>query len=204
MLKMPHLDQLLGYGTIALGLVFAILAFRLLQSEQKLRTPRQQVLIAIYAFIALSLVFVVVGSLVEIATRWKTTGAEASQPWARRGAWTKHEFTDVLAASRAKIAEGLVLAESMKGDLALSERKALSIAFSSEQCKVYLVMTKPPAEIDASIEASEPAVVTAFGREPHITFGRICLAKARTAGAVLSVKLVRGSGPFVVEVYALR
>jgi len=201
---MPHLDQFLGFGTIALGLVLAILAFRLLQSEQRLRTPRQQVLTAIYASIALSVAFVVVGSLLAIATRSQTTGAETSQPWARRGEWTKQEFIDVVAASRAKIAAGLVLAESMRGDLALSERKALSIAFAPEQCKVYLAMTKPPAEIDASIEASESAVVTAFGREPHITFGRICLAKERTAGAVLSVKLVRGSGPFVVEVYALR
>jgi hypothetical protein len=201
---MPHLDQLLGYGAIALGLVFAIVAFRLLQSEQKLRTPRQQVLTAIYVFIALSLVFVVVGSLVRIATRSETTGAETSQPWARRGEWTKQEFIAVLAASREKIAGGLVLAESMRGDLTMGERKALSIAFSSEQCKVYLAMTKRPVEIDVSIEASESAVVTAFGREPHITFGRICLAKERTAGAVLSVKMVRGSGPFVAEVYALR
>jgi len=201
---MPHLDQLLAYGTIALGLVFAILAFRLLQSEQKLRTPRQRVLTAIYGCIALSLVFVVGGSLVVIATRSQTTGDETSRPWARRGEWTRQDFIDVLAASREKIAGGLILAESMKGDLTISERKALSIAFSSGQCKVYLAMTKPPAEIDASIEASESAVVTAFGREPHITFGRICLPKERTAGAVLSVKMVRGPGPFVVEVYALR
>ena len=201
---MPHLDHFLGYGTIALGLVFAILAFRLLQSEQKLRMPRRPVLTAIYAFIALSLASVVIGGLLEIATRSEKTGAQSSQPWARRGEWTSQEFSDVLAASREKIAGGLVLAESMKGDLKMGERKTLSIAFSPEQCKVYLVMAKPPAEVDAAIEASESAVVTAFGREPHISFGRICLAKERTAGAVLTVKMVRGSAPFVAEVYALR
>jgi hypothetical protein len=202
---MFHLIQLLGYAAIGLGLALAILTFRLLRSEQKLRAPRQPILITIYACIALALVFAAIGVLMEIgSTRSETTRTEAAQPWMRRGDWTPQEFADVLAASRAKIAGGLVLSESMKGDLIMGERKAQPIAFAADQCKVYLVMTKPPAEIDASIELSESGTVTAFGREPHISFGRICLSKERTYGAVLQVKMVKGPAPFVAEVYALR
>jgi hypothetical protein len=202
---MTYLDQLLGYGIIGLGLVLAILAFRLLQSEQKQRIPRQPLLTAIYVFAAFSLLLVAAGIFAEMKHTQSTSNrAQSLQPWARPGPWTAEDFSDVLKATRAKIVSGLTLVESTKGDLEMGERKAMPIAFASDQCKVYFAMTKPSAEIDASIEVSEFAVVTAFGREPHISFGRICLTKDRTYGAVLSVKMMKGSGPFVAEAYELR
>jgi hypothetical protein len=202
---MANLGQFLGYGIIALGLALAIAAFWLLQSEQKQRTPRRSMLTAIYVFTAFSLLLVAAGIFAEIKrAESEARRAESSQLWARPGAWTAEDFSDVLKATRAKIAGGLTLAESTRGDMEMGERKQLPIAFASEQCKVYLVMSKRPAEIDVSIEAAEFAVVTPFGREPHISFGRICLGRSRTYGVALSVKMLRGSGPFVAEAYELR
>jgi hypothetical protein len=202
---MANLNQLLDYGIIGIGLALAILAFQLLQSEQKQRIPRRSMLTTIYVFMAFSLLFAAAGIFAEIRrTQSEANRTQSREPWARPGAWTAEDFSAGLNAARAKIAGGLTLAESSKGDMGMGDRKALPIAFSSEQCKVYFAMTKPPAEIDVSIEATEFAVVTAFGREPHISFGRICLAKGRTQGAVLAVKMLKGSGPFVAEAYELR
>jgi len=202
---MADLDQLLGYGAIGLSLALAIVAFRLLRSEQKLRGSRPSMLAAIYAFMGVSLLLAAAGVFAQVKrTQSEANRTQSAEPWWRPGAWTADDFSAVLKATRAKIAGGLALVESTTGEMGMGERKALPIAFASEQCKIYFAMTKPPAEIDVSVEVTEFAVVTAFGRAPHISFGRICLKKDRTYGAVLSVKMMKGSAPFVAEAYELR
>ena len=201
---MADLDQLLGYGAIGLSLALAIVAFRLLRSEQKLRGSRPSMLAAIYAFMGVSLLLAAAGVFAQVKRTQSANRTQSAEPWWRPGAWTADDFSAVLKATRAKIAGGLALVESTTGELGMGERKALPIAFASDQCKIYFAMTKPPAEIDVSVEVPEFAVVTAFGRAPHISFGRICLKKDRTYGAVLSVKMMKGSAPFVAEAYELR
>jgi len=201
---MADLDQLLGYGAIGLSLALAIVAFRLLRSEQKLRGSRPSMLAAIYAFMGVSLLLAAAGVFAQVKRTQSANRTQSAEPWWRPGAWTADDFSAVLKATRAKIAGGLALVESTTGEMGMGERKALPIAFASEQCKIYFAMTKPPAEIDVSVEVTEFAVVTAFGRAPHISFGRICLKKDRTYGAVLSVKMMKGSAPFVAEAYELR
>jgi len=196
---MADLDQLLGYGAIGLSLALAIVAFRLLRSEQKLRGSRPSMLAAIYAFMGVSLLLAAAGVFAQVKrTQSEANRTQSAEPWWRPGAWTADDFSAVLKATRAKIAGGLALVESTTGEM------GMPIAFASEQCKIYFAMTKPPAEIDVSVEVTEFAVVTAFGRAPHISFGRICLKKDRTYGAVLSVKMMKGSAPFVAEAYELR
>ena len=201
---MADLDQLLGYGAIGLSLALAIVAFRLLRSEQKLRGSRPSMLAAIYAFMGVSLLLAAAGVFAQVKRTQSANRPQSAEPWWRPGAWTADDFSAVLKATRAKIAGGLALVESTTGEMGMGERKALPIAFASDQCKIYFAMTKPPAEIDVSVEVTEFAVVTAFGRAPHISFGRICLKKDRTYGAVLSVKMMKGSAPFVAEAYELR
>jgi len=201
---MADLDQLLGYGAIGLSLALAIVAFRLLRSEQKLRGSRPSMLAAIYAFMGVSLLLAAAGVFAQVKRTQSANRTQSAEPWWRPGAWTADDFSAVLKATRAKIAGGLALVESTTGEMGMGERKALPIAFASDQCKIYFAMTKPPAEIDVSVEVTEFAVVTAFGRAPHISFGRICLKKDRTYGAVLSVKMMKGSAPFVAEAYELR
>lgn len=49
------LGNFLAYGAIGLGLALAILAYKLLSQEQKLRAPRKQIVRAIYVFMAFAL-----------------------------------------------------------------------------------------------------------------------------------------------------
>ena len=92
-MAMANVNQLLGYAIIGLGLALAILAFRLLQSEQKQRIPRQSMLAAIYVFTAFSLLLAAAGIFAEIKrTQSEASRTQSPEPWARPGAWTAEDF----------------------------------------------------------------------------------------------------------------
>lgn len=65
--KLPFdVYQILGYGVIGLGAVFAFLAYRLLANEQKRDAPRNSILKQIHAFMVMCIVLCVIGGAAEV------------------------------------------------------------------------------------------------------------------------------------------
>lgn len=64
-MEVLRVHEVLGYGAIGLGLLLAVLAFRLLRREQQQGSLRAAMLRAVYAFMAFSLVLTLAGFWVE-------------------------------------------------------------------------------------------------------------------------------------------
>lgn len=60
-----NISSLLSYGAIGLGCALALLAFWLLQKEQKIKAPRKEMLKAIYVFMTFALVLALTGFIAE-------------------------------------------------------------------------------------------------------------------------------------------
>lgn len=58
--------RILSYGTIGLGFLLALLAFRLLSTEQRKDSPRRSILNSTYVFMAFSLTLCIIGLASEL------------------------------------------------------------------------------------------------------------------------------------------
>jgi hypothetical protein len=71
------MSEYLKYGAIGLGLALAVLAFLLLQREQKVARPRKEIVKTIYVFMGFALFLSVAGFLLEYA-KSSQEGTQAS------------------------------------------------------------------------------------------------------------------------------
>lgn len=56
-----NIADILQYGVIGLGFLLAVLAYRLLSSEQRVKIPRKKMLYSIYVFMLFSVTLCVIG-----------------------------------------------------------------------------------------------------------------------------------------------
>jgi hypothetical protein len=70
------ITSILGYGAIGLGFLLAYLAYRLLLQEQGTKTPRPEILKAIYLFECFCVVLVVLGSILQYSANEDKAKAE--------------------------------------------------------------------------------------------------------------------------------
>ncbi|HQU32164.1 MAG: hypothetical protein HRU72_05620 [Planctomycetia bacterium] len=76
--------RILSYGTVGLGFLLALLAFRLLSGEQKQKSPRVAILRATYAFMAFSLILCVIGLASDLIKPTKSITQSITNPSAPR------------------------------------------------------------------------------------------------------------------------
>jgi hypothetical protein len=198
-----ELGNLLGYGISGLGLALAILAYRLLAAEQKIASPRSQIITAIYVFMVFSLVLTGGGLFFELKRLSSETspGSQASLAPLPDDASDPLWF-DVLKATRQKLFGNAPHREFVRGFLETGQSRELPIQIEAGDCRSYMAMTKPPARIEIAVPPREAITHTPLGREDHFAFGRICAAKAPVPSAVtLRVTMTKRSGPFVAEAY---
>lgn len=72
---MSYATSILSYGAIGLGFLLAWLAYRLLQKEQGVHTPRLSILRSIYVFECFSIVLVIIGAVLEYTNNEARAGA---------------------------------------------------------------------------------------------------------------------------------
>jgi hypothetical protein len=75
---MSYATSILSYGAIGLGFLLAWLAYRLLQKEQAVATPRQSILRSVYVFECFAVVLVIIGAILEYTNNEAKAGASAT------------------------------------------------------------------------------------------------------------------------------
>jgi hypothetical protein len=199
---MEIFKDLLGYGISGLGLSLAILSYRLLSQEQKIKQPRSMILTSIYVYMVFSLLLAGAGLSYEIykINSSKSVVVDIKNPHSV----PESMWYDVLKATRTKLFKDAQPKEYNRGNLSTGEQSETYISIPAGGCRMYFSMTRPPAKIAVSIlTPSERTIVSSpLGTEPHFAYGRVCAPKAQNeALAVLEVKMIEGEGPFVAEAY---
>lgn len=204
MVWIDSLGKLLGYGISGLGLALAILAFKLLNTEQKITKPRSTIITAIYAFMGFSLLLTAGGLAFELKRLANEAAKESRQPSLAPlpNDAPDQLWYDVLKATRQRIFGNAPSREYIRGVLTTAQTENFAMEIQGGACRGYMVMTKPPAQIEVAVNSPQEITHTPLGREHHLAFGRICAAKTPTsANVTLRVTMASGSGPFVAESY---
>ncbi|UFW82990.1 hypothetical protein BjapCC829_23685 [Bradyrhizobium barranii] len=199
-----ELGKLLGYGISGLGLALAILAYMLLSAEQKITKPRRQMITAIYVFMSFSLILTGVGLTFELKRlAYEEQAKEGSSTTLPAGA-SDQLWYDVLKATRQKFVGQAPSKEYGRGYLNPGESSDLLVTVYGGECRSYIVMTKPPAQIEVAVTSPAGIAHNPLAREAHFAFGRFCAGK--TPGPVpvtLKVTMRKGEGPYVAETYGV-
>ncbi len=121
------MSEYLRYGAIGLGLALAVLAFLLLQQEQKIAKPRKEIIKTIYVFMGFALVLSIFGFSLE--------HFKSSQEAAQLGNSTEstNKLARVRAASVPLLNARVPVIESLPDDL--PQKKQL-LVFQAELQKI--------------------------------------------------------------------
>jgi hypothetical protein len=189
--------KVLSYGVIGLGFLLALFSYRLLSKEQKLATPRREMLRAINIFMAFSVSLCLVGILgqfldARVKNSVTTTPKDAGA-----------KFQDFLAKKRVELGLTSLQEAFRRGELAESGEETLTFKMLPDACKRYLAVVSPPNECDIYWWTNGPGakeVLIDKSGEPSYKTGNIC-TKDKPVEIGLKLKMVRGSGSYSLETY---
>ena len=91
---MDSLFAALRYGSLGLSAILAVLAFRLLQTEQKVEKPRPALLRAIRSFFIVALVLALIGAGTELLSKRQPTGDGTPQDFSTWTVTGRYEVPD--------------------------------------------------------------------------------------------------------------
>lgn len=187
--------QILSFGVIGLGFLLALLSFWLLQKEQGKKTPNARILKSIYIYMIFSFFLCSLGLASEIL---RDPHSQESNK--------KETFRQILDRKRAEIASASEPEIYKRGEMASPATAGLNINMPGGSCKKYLIIVEPENEVGVTWwsngDGARELKVSEYG-EDWFKAGEICTAddKNKSAEVGLQAKMIRGSGPYAIEVY---
>ncbi len=194
LLKNIDVVQVLSLGAIGLGFFLAILAYRLLAQEQRIKEPRANILKATYVYMGFALFLVVLGIFGRFLDRHSIYTPNSQDI---------SLLSDAFGKKRAEFAGDRKPDQFKQGILKSTQSASFDVDLSPGECKTVLAMVLPTNNLDMSKAIDGPGkekVSIKSSSGLNFQTGELC-AGPSAATVKLTLSTTDGDTPFIVETY---